>query len=128
MCVLVEGLYQLEVTVFGYNNPTGRCEECTWEQNACCDSSATDCNGDNLCDSYFIYSVQRPLGGTDRDCSYSINQTSNINHNDAPLDFSQSPVLGLENPVILQGLTDTYMVMALQKIIILKFKFSFLSL
>ena len=35
---------------------------------------------------------------------------SNVNPDDGRLNFSQSPVLGLENPIILQGLTNAYMV------------------
>ena len=33
---------------------------------------------------------------------------SDSNEDDGPLDFSLSMVLGLENPITLQGLTDTY--------------------
>ena len=111
-CALVEGLYQLEVTVFGYNNPTGRCRECLDENTeirGCCDRfEITDCEG-FLCDSFFIYCL-RTMGKTGRNCSYFGDRISDFNTDDGPLNFSQSPILGLENPIILQGLTDTYTV------------------
>ena len=112
VCKVVEGLYQLEVTIFGYNNPTGRCQECGSHQE-CCDAPAdTRCSGRALCDSSFTYCL-RGIGSTGRNCSYFGNRTSNSNSDDGPINFSQSRVLGLENPVILEGLTNAYMVMSL---------------
>ena len=115
MCVLVDGLYQLEVTVFGYNNPTGRCQDCLEEGiRGCCDNfESTSCSGSSLCDSFFIYCL-RTIGSTGRGCSYFGNQISDSNMEDAPLNFSQSTVLGLENPIVLQGLTSAYTVMSLK--------------
>lgn len=123
MCVLVEGLYQLEVTVFGYNNPTGRCQDCRGGDDdddddngnfrGCCDNfESSSCSGSSLCDSYFVYCL-RTMGSTGRGCSYFGNRISNVNGDDSPLNFSQSMVLGLENPIVLQGLTSTYTVMHL---------------
>ena len=108
---VVEGLYQLEVTVFGYNNPTGRCQGCVHDDTrGCCDDfRRTSCSDSELCDSYFIYCLQEK-GSTESGCSHIGNQRSTHNINDGPLNFSQSMVLGLENPIILQGLTNTYMV------------------
>ena len=110
--VLVEGTYQLEVTIFGYNNPTGRCQGCPRRSGtrACCDDfDSTSCSGSDLCDSMFTYCL-RTIGSSGSDCSYFGTQTSNINVADGPLNFSQYRVLGLENPLILQGLTNIYMV------------------
>ena len=116
VCVLVDGLYQLEVTVFGYNNPTGRCQDCIEEDDdirGCCDDfENTRCSGSELCDSFFTYCL-RTIGSTGRGCSYFGNQISGVNSDDGPLNFSQSTVLGLTNPIILQGLTNTYTVMSL---------------
>lgn len=40
---------------------------------------------------------------------YSGSRISNgSNTDDAPIDFSQSSVLGLDNPLTLEGLTDTW--------------------
>ena len=122
VCVVVEGLYQLEVTVFGYDNPTGRCQNCIGDTDdddddddnvnvrGCCDNfQSTSCSGSALCDSYFRYCLQT-IGSTGGGCSYFGNRISNVNENDGPFNFSQSMLLGLENPITLQGLTSTYMV------------------
>lgn len=114
VCILVDGLYQLEVTVFGYSNPTGRCETCIEDDNlrGCCDDfESTRCSGSLLCDSFFVYCL-RTVGSTGRGCSYFGNRISNVNGDDSPLNFSQSIVLGLENPITLRGLTSTYTVMS----------------
>ena len=117
MCVIVEGLYQLEVTVFGYNNPTGRCRECVASNNVlsgCCDAfrQISNCIGNFSCDSFFVYCLRQPIGRIGRDCSYFGDQMSDSNRDDGRLDFSQSPLLGLENPIVLQGLTNSYKVEA----------------
>ena len=108
VCVLVQGLYQLEVTVFGYDNPTARCQGCGSLQGCCESFDSTSCGNDH-CDSYFTYCL-RTIGSTGRGCFYFGNRISDRNDNDGSLDFSQSMVLGLENPIILWGLTNTYMV------------------
>ena len=114
VCVIVKGLYQLEVTVFGYNNPTGRCHQCVNPANnqpGCCDDFVqTNCSGNFSCDSFFVYCLRPALERTGGNCSYFSNQTSDFNPDDGDLNFSQSPVLGLDNPIILQGLTNAYMV------------------
>ena len=110
--VLVKGLYQLEVTVFGYNNPTGGCQDC----NHCCDGQDREpsCCANKLCDSFFIYCL-RTIGSSGRSClnSYVGARISTFNKNDCTLNFSQSMMLGLENSIILQGLTDNYTVLLL---------------
>ena len=111
VCVLVNGLYQLEVTVFGYNNPTGKCRDCGDRQSCCDNFIAKNCSG-FLCDSFFIYCL-RAIGSTRNGCSYFGNQISSVNSDDGPLNFSQSTVLGLKNPIILQGLANAYMVISL---------------
>lgn len=76
----------------------------------CCDGfDSTSCAGNDLCDSYFNYCL-RAIGSTGRGCSYFGDQSSDPNTDDYPLDFSQDIVLGLENPITLQGLVDTYTV------------------
>ena len=112
--MLVEGRYLVEVRLNGYSNPTERCPGC---QNRCCDGFTTvnACTGSSSCDTYFIYCLrpfgdvrQHPLG-----CSKSSNEyrnISSINTDDGFLDFSQSTVLGLNNPQVLSGLEDLYRV------------------
>ena len=107
----VEGRYFLEVSVHGYSNPTGTCRDCSVDGQrvrGCCDRfRTTDCSGDLLCDSFFTYCV----GSDDGGCVDPLQQrTSAVNINDGPVNFSQSTVLGLENPLILQGLTHAYRV------------------
>ena len=110
VCVLVEGRYLVEVRLNGYTNPTGRCQG---YQTPCCDGFATVCSGSNLCDSYFTYCL-RPFGDIREPpvgCTRSSNEYRNIsfiNTDDRPLDFSQSTVLGLNNPQVLSGLEGPY--------------------
>ena len=111
VCVVVEGLYQLEVRLYGYNNPTGRCEACsrTDGPRGCCDDfDMSMCTGSDLCDSFFNYCLQ-DLGSEEIQCSYPGSRNSTFNTDDSmTIDFSESTVLGLENPLILPGLTDDY--------------------
>jgi hypothetical protein len=51
----------------------------------------------------------RPIGDRELGCSSSEHRnTSSINPNDGPLNFSQSTVLGLSNPQVLSGLRGAY--------------------
>ena len=57
----------LEVNVYGYNNPTGRCQSCTSQMApdvmGCCDLHNTiECSSGLLCNSYFYYYCLRALG------------------------------------------------------------------
>ena len=117
VCVLVQGLYFVQVRLNGYSNPSGKCGDnqlChTSSGQRCCDSSAiTNCG--QFCDSYFIYCL-RPLGErrpVDRPRCFSneIRAESCPNTNDRSLDFSQGTVLNLDNPQNLSGLGDAYQV------------------
>ena len=70
---------------------------------SCCEpvGRTSDCV-DPGCDSYFYYCL-RSVGTTGPGCSGG--RTSQVNLNDAALDFSQAMVLGLPNPLPLPGLT-----------------------
>ena len=108
----VNGLYMLEVRLNGYNNPTGRCQGCVSETTpnimGCCDQhNTTLCSGFLMCDSYFYYCL-RALGSQGGSCSYFGNMTSSSIFNDASIDFSQSTVLDLDNPLLLPGLTNAW--------------------
>lgn len=112
---LVEGLYLLDVRLYGYSNPTGICQDCLSDmtgQRGCCDRfRTTDC-AEFQCDSFFFYCL-RDLGNDEElGCSYFGNRTSSVNIDDGSINFSQSTVLGLENPLILMGLTDAWNVSA----------------
>ena len=113
--MLVEGRYLVEVRLNGYTNPTGRCRDCNSVTGLiCCDTSGLstmNCRGG--CDSYFIYCL-RPFGDARQPpegCFESSNEyrnVSSVNTDDRPLNFSQSRVLGLNNPQVLSGLEDIY--------------------
>ena len=113
--MLVEGRYLVEVRLNGYSNPTGSCQDCISSTGlTCCDTSrvTSDCSDEGRCDSYFFYCL-RPFGEVrpNPGCfSNETRDTSAANRNDRPLDFSQSTVLGLNNPQVLSGLEDMYKV------------------
>ena len=105
--------------LFSYDNPTGRCQDCPLRigQHSCCDdqNSNNRCyDSDDIrpCDTFFILCL-RSLNSTERDCSYVARVTSDTDWQgrDLPIDFTQAPtLLGLDNPLSLPGLTDTYTV------------------
>ena len=104
----------VELTVFDYDNPTGTCydpQECVREgQHRCCDVNLffPECTGFRRCDSYFTYCL-RSLGSEGQGCSGYEERISSRNQDDSdPIDVTQSMVLGLENPLILRGITDNY--------------------
>ena len=105
----------LKVRVLSYGNPTGGCYSYS---GACCDDSAIqlpDCSGSQKCDSYFYYCL-RPLTSDNvldvwDGCFYRGSRISLSNRDDSVTDFTQSTmVLGLENPLMLEGLTNDYRV------------------
>ena len=109
---VVRGRYLVEVEVFGYNNPTQTCQDCRdggqFADPGCCDRhDRSICISNDRCDSFFIYCL-RTIGSTGRDCSYIENQMSLVNQEDLAIDFNESLVLGLNNPLQLQGLTNAY--------------------
>ena len=116
MCVIVQGLYLVEVRLLGYENPTQRCLSNGGQRLSCCDDfrrqdRCTD--GDRECDSYFIYCLRafQTRDSQEGGCPNSDRTvTSDVNTDDGMIDFSQSTVLGLNNPFQLQGLTEDYRV------------------
>ena len=121
LCIVVQGFYLVEVRLLGYENPTEKCQGCLRTYNGistlrCCDdfSRSDQCtDGGRECDSYFIYCL-RPLQSQDFQeggCSNSDRTvTSAVNVDDEMIDFTQSEILGLNNPFQLQGLTKDYRV------------------
>ena len=118
MCVRVQGHYNVEVRLLGYENPTQRCQGCrsfTSGVKSCCDdfSRSTRCIDGRQCDSYFIYCL-RPFQTEDYQqgaCSnFDGKVQSAANMDDGRIDFSQSLILGLDNPFHLEGLTQNYTV------------------
>ena len=111
----------MKVKLFSYDNPTGRCQDCPLDdgERSCCDDQNrnSNCYGGNPnnirpCDTFFMFCL-RPLNSTGRDCSYIARVTSDTDWQgrDLPIDFTRVPTsLGLDNPLSLPGLTDTYTV------------------
>ena len=114
MCILTQGRYVVEVKFFGYSNPTGQCAECPIPNgqttHSCCDSFVTtNCTGSLRCDSFFYFCL-RTLGdrGTNNSCSYfGSNTTFAVIDDAAPFNIND---FGLENPLILPGLTNNFTV------------------
>ena len=98
------------MTVLFYRNPSNR-----ESGGACCDyipSLANDskCTEEERCDHYFTYCLRGlNVPEEERGCE-SIRITSAIIQDGAPVNFSQSTVLGLSNPFTLPGLTMAWMV------------------
>ena len=115
--MLVQGCYVVQIRLNGYSNPTGRCggQACHGQSGRlyCCDSNLVgigNCIGERHgCDSYFTYCL-RLFGEVQLTSQRCIsNQVRSLsNHNDGPLNFSQSTVLGLDNPLNLTGLDVPY--------------------
>ena len=106
--------------LFSYDNPTGRCQDCPLHdgEHSCCDRSDRndDCRGGNnqdprRCDTQFMFCL-RPLNSTGRNCSYLDQVTSNtIVDERGAINFTRfHRLLGLDNPLSLPGLADTYTV------------------
>ena len=121
LCVIVQGLYQMEVRLLGYQNPTHTCQDCPVPSDSngrrrCCDGSSdvtSECDLDyRPCDSYFKYCL-RSFGDESASCSNHQKMISSVNRNDQSIDFSKNIVLGLDNPFRLPGLTDDYTVSSL---------------
>ena len=104
--------YEIVVMIDGYTNPYNArpiSSSCSGSQcsRICCDGHDGQ-GGCYRCDSFFTYCLRNvdtlktdcPEGGTI--------MRSDVNPNDASVDFSQNTVLGLDNPLIFQGLTDTW--------------------
>ena len=127
VCVLVQGLYLVQVRLNGYSNPTGKCGDyqlCrTSSGQRCCDRPTTT-NCGQFCDSYFIYCL-RPLGerrplDSPRCFSNETRAESSPNRNDnRSLDFSQRTVLDLDNPQNLSGLGEAYQVSSDLQVLVL---------
>ena len=118
LLLLVKGLYVLQLEILGYDNPTQQRISCNRFVcfGVCCDDGSGPCtNGDRRCDTFFTYCL-RPLNATGSGCgspSSGHEIQSDVNVNDAAVDFSQSTVLGLSNPINFSGLTNDWNVSVL---------------
>ena len=108
----VLGDYVIEVHVQSYSNPTNKCATCYTEYNqlpGCCDDfTVQTCTGQLRCDNQFFYCL-RPYNtppDTEGCSDYTGTIRSSVNQNGGQLDFSQPRLLGLPNPLRLQGLRN----------------------
>ena len=114
---VVEGLYIVQTQIHGYDNPTQwRFLICGNSQcfsaGGCCDIGEGNCtSGERRCDTFFIFCL-RPLGISPRLIGCGSNTSSviqsDVNMNDAAINFSRSSFLGLNNPFTLPGLTNSW--------------------
>ena len=119
LCVIVQGLYQVELRLLGYENPTQTsCGNSGHRR--CCDSTGTSgCTEWRRCDSYFTYCLRSfgnessQEGGCFDTNEKMISSINTDDRDDESIDFSQSTVLGLDNPFHLQGLSNDYTVSSL---------------
>ena len=104
---VVNGRYLVNVTLVGYTNPNQRCADCG--SNRCCDTNfdSNNCFRGRRCDTFFFFCL-RPFGSTGTGCSYNGDLTSEVNEDDAAINFNQMKFLGLDNPLTLEGLTDAW--------------------
>ena len=110
--------YEVVVMVDNYTNPSQSARRqtsnsCRGSNCSCCDSPERDGSGNcqNGCDSSFDYCLRKVDGGAA--CSGHGGGTvlrSYTNFDDGSIDFSQNSVLNLNNPLVFQGLTDTWKV------------------
>ena len=110
--------YELEIKINAYSNPNQVrpfCDPlCYFNSPLCCDSAQLGtCTTRGRCDSLFFYCLRAVrTSSSQRGCTYRGSRLSSRNLEDARIDFSNGTVLGLENPLILQGLTTTWNVSA----------------
>ena len=103
--------YRVEIMVLFYNNPTNVCAERPF---SCCDrllENGDPCTEETRCDNLFQYCL-RPSNTTAsaRSCTSLVGSEviSEVSLDGATIDFTQSIVLGLPNPFILEGLTERF--------------------
>ena len=98
------------VRVHGYNNPTNK-RILAFNITACCDGSDSDvCGGSQRCDNRFRFCLRSPGNraiGTSTCMSTVLNSTQ-TNWNGAPIDFTQPTWLGLDNPLMLSGISTAW--------------------
>ena len=106
----------VEVNVESYNNPTNGCATC---HGGCCDDlNVTTCTGQLRCDNQFTYCLRSHNTSATTGGCQGASLSSNVNTDGEDIDFSQSTVLGLPNPLTLIGLTSSWQVSILFQIII----------
>lgn len=117
MCVC--GDYVLEVHVQSYSNPTNRCFA---RSGGCCDLSTSGvCAGTSRCDTYFTFCLRSfNTSEINRDCNVTAVTSADV-LDDGLIDFTQPSFLGLDNPLLLSGLSTDWQVKVFQYAIVILF-------
>lgn len=106
----VKADYVVYVRTHSYDNPTNTCADCRdarSNQLGCCDRfSMFNCTGDLRCDNQFYYCL-RTLGNTGENCLGG-QRSFNTQYNGAEVDFGRDRVLGLANPLPLNGISRVW--------------------
>lgn len=93
---MVQNEYVVMVKTHYFSNPQSLLADGT-----CCDFRMDGSCAVPGCDNYFEYCLRR--NGRDENC-----RISRTNFNDQPINFSEPIILGLPNPLPLQGLTQAW--------------------
>ena len=107
--MFVAGDCVLEIHVLSYSNPDNGCHDQA-SSGGCCDGTG-DCNtGTRRCDTYFRFCL-RPFNtlSTSRECATTALTSSHV-QDDGLIDFTQPTFLGLDNPLLLSGLSTAWQV------------------
>ena len=114
---LVEGLYNVHIQLHGYDNPTQQrflfCNDNSCFTGCCDGNIVGECtSGSSRCDTCFFFCLRPVLNSpVSTDCdpnNNSVMQSNVENDNDENFDFSRSTFLGLNNPLVFQGLTNAW--------------------
>ena len=99
--------YNLSITLNSYTNVNNLCIDCVDQGIGCCDDFAgrrcTTPNRGSRCDTYFEYCLL-PLNtvASNGPVSCIVRARSNPATDDSAINFAQSTVLGLSNPLVLR--------------------------
>ncbi len=108
----MHGDYDIIVRIYNYTNPTNTGQR--RGPSNCCDrdrQAGGVCSTSRRCDNIFTFCVKMLGDSADGTSScMSDLMTSETNDNDAPIDFTMSTWLGLDNPLRLTGITTAWQV------------------
>ena len=99
--------YNLSITLNSYTNVNNHCIECRDDGVGCCDDfegrRCTTPNRGSRCETYFEYCLL-PLNtvSSNGPVSCTVRARSNPGTDDSAINFAQSMVLGLSNPLVLR--------------------------
>ena len=94
--------YLVSIRIHNYSNPTNQCEQCSNNNNHCCDRQQSSGTCDE-CNTFFEYCVRNFNGNGQCLKSHQFVDPGRIS-----LDFSQEFVLLRQNPIVFRGPTRTW--------------------